>query len=110
MTNPAASANKWCLTNKFECYLDFEKELTSFSDEANTSIDMRLTFVADDANPRAAYICTMQRDDEGDSVEIGPGQINISWEEGLRLLAEDGTSIPDELSETCAVATASGSH
>jgi len=74
-------------------YIDFDQELGCIKDSFNTSFDMRLTFVLDG---RYCYITTRMGRDNGDPIEHD-GQINVTWEEGLRMLGD--TPLPKEIAK-----------
>ena len=72
-------------------YIDFDRELGCVEDSQNTSFDMRLTFALEE---RCCYITTRMGRDDGNTIEHD-GQINVTWEEGLRLLGD--TPLPEEM-------------
>lgn len=80
-----SNTNNWNLSQADPEYVDFEKELIDFDDEGNSSVDMRLTFVVKE---RAAYIVLQRKNNDGDTRDPG-GQINISWDEGIRHLGDN---------------------
>lgn len=90
-----SDTSKWSLAQKHGPYIDFEREIAGFTDSGKSSVDMRLTFVNE--GERHAYISFMRCSDAEDAQDIGPNQINVSWQEGLRLLSETETEVPPEL-------------
>ena len=91
------TTNEWHLSNQSEEYLDYEKELISFQDEGNSSVDMRLTF---DIENRSAYVVTMRRNDDGNTVELGD-PINVTWEEGCRMIGDLAKTMPLPVVKAC---------
>lgn len=87
---PIINSGDWLLSNKVVEYVDFDKQLIDFEDDGNTSIDMRLTF---DIEAHSAYIVTLRHNDDGETRNLGP-QINISWDEALRMIGDLAVHVP----------------
>ena len=80
--------NKWHFVGHDSPYYDYEKELYSLPDKGNTSVDMRLTFDADD---NTCYYAILLRNDDGNEVECG-SSTHIPWAVGVAMLAADGVT------------------
>jgi hypothetical protein len=85
----------WTLACKYNEYYDFDKELYALPDEADTSIDMRLTFHTE---TRTCYYTITIYDDHGD-IRAWEKTHNIAWAVGLEMLRRDNTTIPEELTK-----------
>ncbi len=89
-----STTNAWTCCYKEAEYIDFERELVGFSDEGNSSVDMRLTFVK---QGHTAYLTLIRMNDDGNPRDLGD-QINLSWEEGVRQLG-DSPALLQELAQ-----------
>lgn len=85
--------NKFIHVQSWDIYVDFDKELFRLPDEGNTSIDMRLTFNAEN---RRCYYYISTHNDSGE-VRDWEHTHYIPWIVGLALLSADGVDIPKEL-------------
>ena len=87
---------KWELRAVDDECIDFEMDIVWFKDLPHgPSVQILLTFLMRD---RKAYIVFQQLDDLDGTNETDFGdEINITWEEGLRLLRD--TPLPKELKE-----------
>lgn len=86
--------SKWVYAHSFDEYYDFEKELQSFCDEGNTSIDVRLTF---NTETRTAYYIVSLHNDDGKTRDWEDSHY-ITWDKALATLVRDGCdNIPKEL-------------
>jgi hypothetical protein len=88
------NTNKWRHIQTFGQYYDFERELFSWPDEGNTSVDMRLTF---NAETRTCYYHTSLHNDSGESVDQLTPVRHVPWAVGLETLSRDNFDIPEEL-------------
>ena len=80
------TTNEWHIAADSEEYLDIEKELISFADEGNSSVDLRLTF---DKAAHSAYMVLMRRNDDGNTNDgLLPKEISMTWEEAIAYLGD----------------------
>jgi hypothetical protein len=84
------NTNKWHHVQTTEAYIDFEKEIASFGDEGNSSVDMRMTF---DLENNSAYIVMVQRNDIASPRDLEPDSIPVDWNAAKKMLADDGVDI-----------------
>jgi hypothetical protein len=84
------NTNKWHHVQTTEAYIDFEKEIASFDDEGNSSVDMRMTF---DLENHHAYIVMVQRNDIASPRDLEPDSIPVDWNAAKKMLADDGVDI-----------------
>lgn len=82
------NGNNWSHDQTYDEYVDFSKEIASFADHVASSVDIKLSF---DMKQRSAYIVLVSHNDDGDTRELlaTEGQINVSWEEGKRMIGEE---------------------
>ena len=94
MTEKMRLKNKWFYVHTFDEYYDFERELQSFCDEGNTSIDVRLTF---NTETRTAYFTVATHNDDGNTHDWGHTHY-LPWDKAMATLLRDGCdNIPEEL-------------
>jgi hypothetical protein len=84
------NTNKWHHVQTTEAYIDYEKEIASFDDEGNSSVDMRMTF---DLENNHAYIVMVQRNDIASPRDLEPDSIPVDWGAAKKMLAVDGVDI-----------------
>ena len=85
---------KWTYAHSYDEYYDFEKELQSFCDEGQTSLDVRLTFNTD---TRTAYFTVATHNDDGTVCDWEKTHY-IPWDKAMATLLRDGCdNIPKEL-------------
>lgn len=87
------TTNIWSLVQAYDEYYDYNKELYALPDEADTSVDMRLTFNTD---TRTCYYAISIYDDHG-NIRDWEKTHNIAWAVGLAMLTKDSIDIPEEL-------------
>jgi hypothetical protein len=80
--------NKWRFVQHYSPYYDYEKELYSLPDKGNTSVDMRLTFDADD---NACYYTISLHNNDGNTRDWEKDH-HIPWAVGIAMLAADGVT------------------
>lgn len=86
--------NGWLRVSRDTEDIDYERELVTFTDPFNSSVDMRVTFVPrvqdeHEDEPEFAYIVLIANNDTGEAHELlSPyeRQINVSWEEAERIV------------------------
>lgn len=85
------STNDWHITQNDEEYLDVEKELISFADEGNSSVDLRLTF---DKSAHSAHLVLMRRNEDGNTAELLPKDIWMEWGAAIAYLGDAAKLLP----------------
>ena len=80
------TTNLWRFVQHDSPYYDYEKELLAIPDDGNTSVDMRLTFDADD---HICYYTISLHNDNGKTIDWEKSH-RIPWETGIAMLAADG--------------------
>lgn len=91
MTN----TNDWHITQDADGYLDIERELISFPDDGNSSVDLRLTF---DRAAHSAYLVLMRRNDDGDTRDLLPKEIPMEWGAAIAYLGDAAALLPLDVS------------
>ena len=81
-----SNGNDWSHDQTYDEYVDFSKEVASFKDEINSSVDLKLCF---DMEQRTAYMTVVSHNDDGDTKELNDTEIKLTWEEGKRQLGEE---------------------
>lgn len=78
----------WTHDQNFDEYVDFSTGISSYEDEGRSAVELRLTFNVDG---RSAYIVLTETNDSSESANLlgSDGQINVTWDEGMRLLGDD---------------------
>lgn len=82
--------NKFTYVQTHAPYVDFDKELLMLPDAGYTSIDMRLSFNAED---HTCYYTICTRNNDGTIVDWEHDH-KIPWIVGLTLLDADGVYVP----------------
>lgn len=80
--------NEWIKPGEF-AYIDFENELFTFDDPAETSIDLQLTFVVEHTTTGTTYGAYMQlwkRSNQDEPQDIELNLPRLTWDSALVLL------------------------
>lgn len=92
----------WYMANRYDDYIDFERELISLPDDGQTSIDIRLSF--NHVN-RTAYVTALRRNDDGGTRELNLGaasfDLALNWDDAIKMLTNPDhwvDHLPKELS------------
>jgi hypothetical protein len=91
------NTNQWVRQNNSPDYIDYERELRSFADKGNSSVDMRVSF---DIEARTAYVTVSVHNDSGNTLDMidmtNTSEINITWAEGERLIGMTVSHNPEK--------------
>lgn len=77
--------NTWFFVQKYDGYVDFDKEVLSVCDEGNTTLDVRLAF---ETKTRQAWMTVAWHNDDGRTMDLGDSR-ELPWEAALEMIALD---------------------